>query len=52
MLPMPAHSRRAFVTVKGVNFLLGLAAGAVAMGLNMYMRQSYVATDGRVPTSR
>jgi hypothetical protein len=33
MLPMLAHSRRAFLTVKGVNFLLGLVAGAVAMGL-------------------
>jgi hypothetical protein len=35
MLPMLAHSRRAFLAVKGVNFLLGLAAGAVAMGLEM-----------------
>jgi hypothetical protein len=33
MLPMLAHSRRAFLVVKGVNFLLGLVAGAVAMGL-------------------
>jgi hypothetical protein len=33
MLPMLAHSRRAFLTVKAVNFLLGLAAGAVAMSL-------------------
>jgi hypothetical protein len=33
MLPMLAHSRRAFLTVKGVNFFVGLAAGAVAMGL-------------------
>jgi hypothetical protein len=33
MLPMLAHSRRAFFAVKGVNFLLGLAAGAAAMGL-------------------
>jgi hypothetical protein len=35
MLPMLAHSRRAFLAVKGVNFLLGLAAGAVAIGLEM-----------------
>jgi len=33
MLPMLAHSRRAFVAVKAVNFLLGLAAGGVAIGL-------------------
>jgi len=33
MLPMLAHSRRVFFAVKGVNFLLGLVAGAVAMGL-------------------
>jgi hypothetical protein len=33
MLPMLAHSRRAFLTVKGVNFLVGLAAGTAAMGL-------------------
>lgn len=31
MLPMLAHFRRAFLTVKGINFLLGLVAGAVAM---------------------
>lgn len=35
MLPMLAHSRRAFLAVKGVNFLLGLVAGAVAMSLEM-----------------
>jgi hypothetical protein len=35
MLPMLAHSRRAFLAVKGVNFLLGLAVGAVAMGFEM-----------------
>jgi len=35
MLLMLAHSRRAFVTVKGVNVPLGLAAGAVTMGLDM-----------------
>ncbi len=33
MLPMLAHSRRAFIAVKAVNFILGLTAGAVAMGL-------------------
>jgi hypothetical protein len=33
MLPMLAHSRRAFLAVKAVNFLLGLAAGAAAMSL-------------------
>jgi hypothetical protein len=33
MLPMLAHSRRAFVAVKAVNFLLGLAAGGVAISL-------------------
>jgi len=33
MLPMLADSRRAFVAVKAVNFLLGLIAGSVAMGL-------------------
>jgi hypothetical protein len=33
MLPMLAHSRQAFIAVKAVNFLLGLAAGAVAMSL-------------------
>ena len=31
MLPLLAHSRRAFVAVKTVNFALGLAVGAVAM---------------------
>jgi hypothetical protein len=33
MLPMLAHSRRAFVAVKAVNFFLGLAAGGVAISL-------------------
>jgi len=33
MLPMLAHSRRAFLSVKAVNFSLGLAAGAASMGL-------------------
>ena len=33
LLPLLAHSRRAFITVKGVNFLFGLAAGAAAMRL-------------------
>ena len=33
MLPMLAHSRRAFLTVKGVNFLLGVAAEAAATSL-------------------
>lgn len=33
MLPMLAHSRRAFITVKAINFVVGLGAGAVAMGL-------------------
>jgi hypothetical protein len=51
-LPMLAHSRRAFLAVKGVNFLLGLAAGAVAMGLETLMRRSYVTTDACVPTTR
>ncbi len=33
MLPMLAHSRRAFLAVKAVNFVAGLAAGAVLMAL-------------------
>jgi hypothetical protein len=33
MLPMLAHSRRAFIAVKAVNFLLGLTAGAIALSL-------------------
>jgi hypothetical protein len=33
MLPMLAHSRRAFIAVKAANFLLGLAAGGVAISL-------------------
>jgi hypothetical protein len=33
MLPMLAHSRRAFIAVKAINFALGLTAGAVAMSL-------------------
>lgn len=31
MLPLLAHSRREFVTVKGINFAAGLAAGAAAL---------------------
>lgn len=33
MLPMLAHSRKAFAAVKTVNFAFGLMAGAIAMGL-------------------
>jgi hypothetical protein len=33
MLPMLAHSRRAFLAVKAVNFAVGLGAGAAAMSL-------------------
>jgi hypothetical protein len=33
MLPMLAHSSRALVAVKAVNFLLGLAAGGAAISL-------------------
>ena len=33
MLPMLAHSRRAFFAVKAVNFILGLGTGAAAMSL-------------------
>lgn len=33
MLPMLAHSRRAFITVKGINFLVGFAMGAAVMWL-------------------
>ncbi|MGQ9635663.1 MAG: putative manganese transporter [Bryobacteraceae bacterium] len=33
MLPMLAHSRRAFLTVKGLNFVFGLVVGAAAMSL-------------------
>lgn len=33
MLPMLAHSRRAFFAVKAVNFFLGLGVGAAAMSL-------------------
>jgi hypothetical protein len=32
MLPMLAHSRRAFLVVKAINFVVGLAVGAVALG--------------------
>jgi Putative, 10TM heavy-metal exporter len=35
MLPMLAHSRRAFLAVKGINFLLGLAAGIAAVSLRL-----------------
>lgn len=35
MLPMLAHSRRAFFAVKAVNFLLGMTAGAVSMRLDL-----------------
>ncbi len=31
MLPMLAHSRRAFFTVKGLNFLLGMMAGGLGL---------------------
>ena len=31
MLPMLAHSRRGFLLIKGINLLVGLAAGATAM---------------------
>jgi hypothetical protein len=33
MLPMLAHSRRAFITVKAINFVVGLGVGAAVMGL-------------------
>lgn len=33
MLPMLAHSRRAFLTVKAINFLVGIVAGAAALSL-------------------
>jgi hypothetical protein len=33
MLPLLAESRRAFVLIKGITFLLGLAAGAVCLSL-------------------
>ncbi len=33
MLPLLAHSRRAFVLVKGINWLVGMAAGAAALWL-------------------
>lgn len=33
MLPLLAHSRRAFLAVKGINFLAGLAAGGAVMAL-------------------
>ncbi len=33
MLPMLAHSRRAFLAVKGINLFVGLGAGAAALGL-------------------
>ncbi len=35
MLPMLAHSRRAFVGIKAVNFAVGLLCGAVAMALGV-----------------
>ena len=33
MLPMLAHSKRAFIAVKAINFVVGLAAGAAAISL-------------------
>jgi hypothetical protein len=33
MLPLLAHSRRAFVAVKLINLLVGLAVGALSMAL-------------------
>jgi hypothetical protein len=33
MLPMLAHSRRAFLVVKGIGLAVGLAAGAIALNL-------------------
>jgi hypothetical protein len=35
MLPMLAHSRRAFVIVKTINLLVGLLVGALAMGAGL-----------------
>jgi hypothetical protein len=35
MLPMLAHSRRAFLAVKGINFLVGLAVGAAVMRMRI-----------------
>jgi len=34
MLPMLAHSRRAFLGIKGITFIFGLAAGAAALALD------------------
>jgi len=33
MLPMLAQSRRAFVVIKGINFVAGLAVGAAVLAL-------------------
>jgi hypothetical protein len=33
MLPMLAQSRRTFVTVKAINFVVGLVVGAAALAL-------------------
>jgi hypothetical protein len=33
MLPMLAHSKRAFVAVKAINFVLGLVVGSAALAL-------------------
>jgi hypothetical protein len=35
MLPMLAHSRRAFFGVKGINFLLGMLCGAAGLAMEM-----------------
>jgi len=34
MLPMLAHSRKAFIAIKAVNFVVGMAAGALALGVD------------------
>ena len=35
MLPLLAHSRRAFLAIKAVNFVVGLSCGALAMALGL-----------------
>jgi hypothetical protein len=35
MLPMLAHSRAEFLSVKGINFCAGLLAGAAAMSIGI-----------------
>ena len=35
MLPLLAHSRRAFATIKSINFVVGLILGAAVMSLGI-----------------